>query len=99
MSAKPPPILREEPTLPVPNPLAVFLAGSVIPRTTLMPGDSAADGGAVSPAGLHREANLDLTASVDPQSRVRAGRLLAAQHMIFGTIDAPEAGRFASTTG
>lgn len=43
-------------------------------------------------ADLQREADLDLTASVDPQSRVRAGRLLAAQHMIFGTIDAPEAG-------
>lgn len=43
-------------------------------------------------ADLQRESNLSLTASVDPETRVRAGRLLAAQHMIFGTIDAQEAG-------
>ena len=43
-------------------------------------------------ADLQRESNLSLTASVDPETRVRAGRLLAAQHVIFGTIDAPEAG-------
>ena len=43
-------------------------------------------------ADLQRESNLSLTASVDPETRVRAGRLLAAQHIIFGTLDAPEAG-------
>ena len=43
-------------------------------------------------ADLQRESSLSLTASVDPETRVRAGRLLAAQHLIFGTIDAPEAG-------
>ena len=43
-------------------------------------------------ADLQRESNFSLTAKVDPETRVLAGRLLAAQHLIFGTIDAPEAG-------
>lgn len=42
-------------------------------------------------ADLQRESNLSLTGSIDPATRVRAGRLLAAQHMIFGTIDSPSA--------
>lgn len=42
-------------------------------------------------ADLQRESNLSRTANVDPATRVRTGRLLAAQHMIFGAIDAPEA--------
>lgn len=43
-------------------------------------------------ADLQRESNLSLTANIDPATRVRAGRLLAAQHMIFGAIDAAEVG-------
>ena len=42
-------------------------------------------------ADLQRESNLSLTDNIDPATRVRAGRLLAAQHMIFGAIEAPEA--------
>lgn len=39
-------------------------------------------------ADLERERNLSLTAGIDPSTSVRVGRLIAAQHMIFGTIEA-----------
>ena len=43
-------------------------------------------------ADLEREQNLSLTASIDPSTSIRVGRLIAAQHMIFGTIETSDNG-------
>lgn len=43
-------------------------------------------------ADIQREQNLSLTSDVDPDTRIRVGRLIAAQHLIHGAINAPVSG-------
>src|SRR5258708_15319229 len=43
-------------------------------------------------ADIQREQNLSLTSAVDPVTGIRVGCLIAGQHLIHGTIDAPSRG-------